>query len=126
MIEIAHPSKVEVRPSEGKGMGVFAKEPINAWEVIEDCHLIFLPNTPNDNPMTWLLEDYRFNYPARQIEWTHQVIPLGFGSIYNHSNEWNTEWIAHPTISTMFRFRAIRDISIGEECCTYYGNVEFP
>ena len=125
MVKLQPPKKVEVRPSPGKGFGVFAKEPIKAWEVIEDCHLVFLPIQPHE-PSSSLLEDYRFNYPARMSNWTHQVLPLGFGAIYNHSDNWNTEWIAHPTIPTAFRFRAVRDIRRGEECCTYYGNIQFP
>ena len=125
MVKLQPPKKIEIRPSMGKGMGVFARESIKAGEVIEDCHLVFLPIQPYE-PSSTLLEDYRFNFPARQSNWTHQVLPLGMGAIYNHSNNFNVEWISHPTIPNVFRFRAVRDIRRGEECFTYYGNVEFP
>jgi SET domain-containing protein len=125
MAKLQPPIKVEVRPSDGKGLGVFANYPIKAGETIEDCHLIFLPISRDSGDLS-LLKDYKFNFPARDSNWTHQVIPLGFGAIYNHSDDWNTEWVSHPTIPNIFTFRAVRDIQVDEECCTYYGNFEFP
>jgi len=123
-MKLKSPTKVEVRPSPGKGLGVFATQNIKAFEIIEDCALIFLPIEPHGE-IPDLLVDYRFNYPPGVLNWTHQVLPLGFGCIYNHSNNRNTEWILHPHIPNVFRFRAIRDIRMNEECCTYYGNAEF-
>ena len=120
MIKLVHPSKVEVRPSEGKGMGVFAKQFIRKGDPIEDCHLLFLPQNEG------LLDDYRFNWPAGQDDYDAQVIPLGFGAIYNHSNDNNISWMSHPDSNMFFRFYALRDIMPGEECCSYYGNTEFP
>lgn len=120
MIELVHPTKVEIRPSEGKGMGVFAKQFIRQGEVIEDCHLVFLPQGSE------LLNDYKFNWPAGQTPSEREVIPLGFGAIYNHSQHNNISWMSHPDSNLFFRFYALRAIMPGEECCSYYGNSEFP
>ena len=136
-------TKVEVKTSPGKGMGVFAISNIAAGELIEECHLIFLEMDLNQ-PGSFL-EHYRFLYPQapkqtlrgplgsitppRQLTPTSAnyedfVIPSGYGCIYNHDNNNNAYWIDNPTHKT-FLFIAKRDISVGEEVCTYYGNVQF-
>jgi hypothetical protein len=38
------PTKIEIKPSPGKGMGVFAIDVIEMGEVIEECHLVKLNN----------------------------------------------------------------------------------
>ena len=49
---------------------------------------------------------------------TH-VIVLGFGSIYNHSDNNNATWETDLD-KNCFRFKAVRDIEPGEEICTNY------
>ena len=49
------------------------------------------------------------------------VIPLGYGCVYNHSHNNNAKWINHPKCKA-FQFMAIRNIEIGEEICTNYGD----
>ena len=48
------------------------------------------------------------------------VIPLGYGCIYNHSDNNNARWTNHPKCKA-FQFVAIKDIEAGEEICTNYG-----
>ena len=36
------PTKIEIKPSPGKGMGVFAIDVIEVGEVIEECHFVIL------------------------------------------------------------------------------------
>ena len=120
MIKLQGPIKCEVKESPGKGLGVFATEFIAEGEIIEECHLITLP-IPYCH--TNILEDYRFNYPQGTAP-TEQVLPLGYGCIYNHSNENNATWRDHPEYK-VFQYIAKRDIQPGEEICTYYGNVFF-
>lgn len=122
MIKLQGPVKCEVRESPGKGFGVFAIDFLKEGELIEECHLIDLP-IPECLPS--ILDDYRFNYPqGLPNENTSQVLPLGYGCIYNHSNNANAYWQDHPEYKA-FQFIAKRNILIGEEICTYYGNVEF-
>jgi len=136
-------TKVEVKTSPGKGMGVFATSKILAGELIEECHLIFLDLPMQNTPS--FLEHYRFYYPqkpkqtlrgalgltsppgmrtAAPIQYEDYVIPSGYGCIYNHDNNSNAFWQDHPKHKT-FQFIAKRDINPGEEICTYYGNVQF-
>jgi SET domain-containing protein len=123
MIRLTPPTKIEIRPTETMGFGVFANRLIRLGEVLEDTPLIYLPidkSGPN------LLPDYRFSYPARQDDWEYMCLASGMGSYYNHSDNPNVIWNDHPTQNGVFRFTALRDIQMGEQCFIYYGNVEFP
>ena len=114
-------TKVEVKDSPGKGLGVFATNYILAGEVIEECHLVTLP-IPNGEPSDMLI-DYRFNWP-QDSETQEQVIPFGNGCIYNHSDNNNAIWRDHPRYKA-FQFVAVKDIYPGEEICTYYGGDDY-
>ena len=117
-VKILPPFKVIVQESLGKGLGVFATEKIFKGDLIETCHLISLNITKESN----VLDDYRFNYP--KILPQESVIPLGFGCIYNHSDNPNADWFDHPQWKA-FNFVALKDIEPGEEICTYYGGKEY-
>ena len=121
MIKLKSPDKCEVKESPGKGFGVFATEFIQKGEIIEECHLITLP-IPYCHQN--ILDDYRFNWPQgpNPIE---QVLPLGYGCIYNHDDNNNAMWRDHPEHNRIFQYFAVRDIQPGEEICTWYGNIEF-
>jgi SET domain-containing protein len=110
--------KIEIKIAEGKGYGVFATSVIEAGEVIEECHLLTLPIERGE--ASGILVDYRFCWPC-SADWTEQVIPLGYGCIYNHSNDSNAFWQDHPETKA-FQFIAKRRILPGEEICTYYGD----
>jgi hypothetical protein len=122
MIRLVPPTKIELRPTETMGMGVFATQLIKMGEVLEDCHLIDLPTGDGLE----VLPDFRFNYPARQDDWEYLVVPTGMGMVYNHSDMPNVIWNDHPTIQYVFRFIAIRDIQMGEQCFIHYGNAQYP
>jgi len=114
-------TKVEVKDSPGKGLGVFATDYILEGEIIEECHLITLP-IPNGEPSD-LLINYRFNYPQDR-ETSEQVIPFGNGCIYNHKDDNNAIWRDHPRYKA-FQFVAVKSIHPGEEICTYYGGDDY-
>ena len=121
MITLQGPIKCEVKESPGKGMGVFATELIKQDEIIEECHLTVLP-IPDCYQQ--ILDDYRYNYPAGRVDYEDMVIVFGFGSIYNHSNEYNAYWVDHPECKA-FRYIASKDIHPGEEIYIFYGNMHF-
>lgn len=116
---IESPKKVEVRPSANIGYGVFAKEQIIKHEIIEVCHLIDI-----NTELPYILSDYRFQYVNRDTQKRLNVIPLGFGCIYNHSDKNNAMWRQHIT-EKLFEFYAIRDIDKDEEIFTKYGGREY-
>jgi len=116
---INSPKKIFIRPSHGKGLGVFASENISQGETIEDCPLLSLPIKKGESSN--LLLDYRFNYPLG-LDFEEQVIALGYGSLYNHSDTPNAMWIHHPNLKKVFRFVAIKEIALGEEILVFYGD----
>ncbi len=119
---IVMPVKVYVDKSPIHGWGVFAKEKILKEEIIEECPIISLPIQKGES--TSLLIDYRFNFPTGTPDWTEQVIPFGYGCLYNHSNEPNAYWYSVNDKRT-FIFAAYRDIEPGEEIFTYYGSDDY-
>ncbi len=118
MVTLVSPKKVEVGTSPIHGYGVFAIDKINKGEIIEECHLLSIPFKLGT--FDSFLVNHKFNYPSHgKVE--EYVIPLGFGAIYNHSDNNNAFWRTNIENKT-FEFVAIRDIEIGEEVCTYYGD----
>jgi len=115
------PTKIYVKPVEGKGLGVFAREVIAEGETIEICPLISLGKNPGNKTLDPFF-NYRFGYPREGAHNGNQdfVVAWGYGSLYNHSHSPNTDWIDHPT-EKAFQFVAIRDINAEEELCINYG-----
>jgi len=120
MIEI--PKKIYIDKSPVHGWGVFAKETILEGEVIEECPILTLPIY--DGESSPILIDYRFNFPSGSEGWTEQVIPFGYGGLYNHSDTPNANWYSNNDKRT-FLFFATKNIKIGEEIFTYYGNESY-
>lgn len=120
-VEIYLPEKVRVAPSPVHGYGGFAKSRIGRGEIIEECTILDLDLYRNDT--CWhVLEHYRFFWPSGKTE--KQVIPTGYGALYNHSNSPNAAWKSSVSRDTFF-FYAIRDIEEGEEIFTYYGGEDY-
>ena len=114
-------SKIYIDQSPVHGWGVFAKQDIKSGEFIEECPVLTLPILKGD--VTPLLIDYRFNWPQGD-EWEEQVVALGFGSLYNHSNNSNAAWISSDA-RKCFIFYATRDIKEGEEIFVWYGDENY-
>ena len=116
-----HNPKVYVDKSPVHGWGVFAKEDIMEGEVFEECPVLTLPIEKGE--VTSLLIDYRFNWPQGG-EWEEQVFPLGYGGLYNHSENANAYWISNLENKT-FQFISHREIKKGDEIFTWYGDVSY-
>lgn len=113
--------KIYIDKSPVHGWGVFAKEDIFEGEVFEECPILPLPIEKGE--VTPLLIDYRFNWP-QGTEWKEQVIALGYGSFYNHSETANAFWISNIEDRT-FKFISNREIKKGEEIFVWYGDVNY-
>lgn len=114
-------SKIYADKSPIHGWGVFAKEDIMEGEVFEECPILTLPIEKGEP--TPLLIDYRFNWP-QGTEWQEQVLALGYGSLYNHSENANAYWISDLENKT-FKFISNREIKQGEEIFVWYGDVNY-
>ena len=115
------PTKIEVKLSPGKGLGVFATHLIEPNEIIEVA--LFLPIPPRDIDNNIILGNYVFVYP-KGADPKEIVVVLGYGSIYNHSENPNATWGNHPT-QRAFNFTSLTQILPGEEICTWYGPKEY-
>ena len=108
--------KVEIRPSsiEGAGLGVYATEKIGKYEVFERSHIIpfhsvTLKHLYSIHGMPHILNDYTFQWKPGTV-----CIVLGYGSIYNHSDEPNASYRSLEEPECM-EFYAIGPIEPGEE-----------
>jgi len=101
---------------EVKGRGVYCSEDIPEGSTIELCPVIVLP--PQDTQMihATALHDYYFIWD-RDIK--SSCIALGYGSLYNHSDNANAEFL-NDYESNMIRILAIADIPAHQEICINY------
>ena len=113
--------KVYVDKSPIHGWGVFAKEDIMEGEVFEECPILTLPIDKGE--ITSLLIGYRFNWPQGN-DFEEQVVALGYGSLYNHSDNANSFWISDLENRT-FKFISNREIKKGEEIFVWYGDMSY-
>jgi hypothetical protein len=113
--------KIYVDKSPIHGWGVFAKEDIMEGEVFEECPILTLPIEKGE--ITSLLIDYRFNWPQGN-NFEEQVVTLGYGSLYNHSDNANSFWISDLENRT-FKFISNREIKKGEEIFVWYGDISY-
>lgn len=114
-IPTSHQPSLRVGESRLGGRGVFAQTKISKGSVIEItpfivCFRQSLDNTP--------LSDYYFT-----IEDEGQVlgaVPMGFGMLYNHSDEAIAHWILDIERKEIL-FLANKDIEVDEEITIHYG-----
>jgi SET domain-containing protein len=99
-----------VRKSPIHGYGVFANQTFQADEVIEECYAL----TSQEKQTAAHFDYYYFIVDAQDL------LLLGNGSIYNHSDHPNAVFEFDPNTRTMF-FRATTTIRSGEEIFISYG-----
>jgi SET domain-containing protein len=115
---IIPPTKVYVSESPVHGWGVFASSKIEKGEIIEVCPVHDLQIKHGESSPVLL--DYRFNWP-QGTRWEKQVIPWGYGALYNHSDNANANWRSNVENGT-FEFYATEEILPGQEIFTWYGD----
>ena len=108
-------SKIYVDDSDIHGRGVFASEFIKSGEILEECHFLVLENGLQ---YPEILHNHFFAWPKGVGD--KLAICLGYGSIFNNSDEspkadWQTDTTKNKII-----FFSIRDIFQGDEIFTNY------
>ena len=95
-----------------EGRGVIAASDIAKGEVIEVCPIVEL----GEEDANGLLNDYVVDLGDGS---ERTALMLGYGSLYNHSDEPNAEytWEADDA----YAFTALRDIAAGEQVTITYG-----
>ncbi len=103
-------------PSGRHGRGVFTAADIPKGSLIEICPVVVLPPEElkilNDSK----LYDHYFLWGKKQ---DRPAIGLGYASLYNHSEDPNTEFLFHYKDRTIY-YQSIRDIKAGEEITVDY------
>ena len=122
-----HSPKVEIRRSPVHGYGVFAKELIEAEELIEECRLLKLGYRANytHDPV---LKDYvwagKDDGEQTKLHGHLQYLALGLGSLYNHSEQPNTiQNLGYKT--EIMTVKARQTIQKDEEIFVNYGKKYF-
>jgi uncharacterized protein len=109
--EITPPTSVRIEQTE-HGRGVIATAEIAAGETIEVCPILELG--PSD--ASGLLDDYTVSLGDGNPGY---ALLLGYGSLYNHSDEPNAEYLVEA--EDAYSFVALRDIAAGEQITITYG-----
>jgi|TARA_R100001530_G_scaffold99057_1_gene68849 hypothetical protein len=120
-MRITPPTKIEIKPSKGKGLGVFATENIALHEIIEQVGVLPIPSVDQNGQQ--ILHDYRFAFPMGKKA-KEQVVGLGYACFYNHGDPPNAMWTNDPR-QRGFLFYALRNIEAGEEILVFYGGKEY-
>lgn len=98
------------------GRGVFTATPIEKGSVIEVCHVIIIPKSELPIIHKTTLHDYYFLW-GKDME--NCAIALGFGSLYNHAVNPNSNFILDLSNNTI-DIEAIQDIEAGEQITINY------
>lgn len=107
---------VQIKQSNLHGYGVFATRDIQQDELIEECHTLIFEGSSHEITARELLS-YVFAWREKP---SASALPLGYGSIYNHSKEHNATWHVDYDCK-IIRFKALRNIKEGEEITVNYG-----
>ncbi|KZT09334.1 uncharacterized protein LAESUDRAFT_675229 [Laetiporus sulphureus 93-53] len=103
--------------SEGKGRGVFASRPIDAYTVVEISPvLLFSSEEYEAHGKYTVLDQYTFRWRDGRM-----ALALGLGSLFNHSQSPNVSYII-DTKTESIRYTTMRRIETGEELCIFYGH----
>ena len=102
------------------GHGVFTTEYIPADTTLEECHHLRI----RVDDCLSIINDYVYGLEPDPDQAEHGVeyrsLPLGYGSIFNHSDDHNTEYW-HDTERDLIVFYTIRGVSAGEQLFVNYG-----
>jgi SET domain-containing protein len=118
---VAWTDRLVVMPSPRHGLGVFARVPIDAGELIERVPCVPIPPDELDAARVPGSLTHRYAMPdtprAGMSGWM-----LGYGALYNHGpgpDEPNARW--EPVGDRLLEFVATRDIPVGAEIVYDYG-----
>jgi hypothetical protein len=102
------------------GHGVFATEDIPADTTLEECYHLRI----RKEHCSGIMDDYVYNIAPEEDDPQEASecysLPLGCGSIFNHSDDHNTEYW-HDSDRDLIVFHTIKEVSAGEQLFINYG-----
>ncbi len=117
------PTKIKIQKSNLHNQGVFASKDILEGEIVEICPLLQLgwrsqyQSDPIIKNYMWVNKSC--NCKDCKIHSAITYMPMGYGSLYNHSNEPNVSVTINWTEQTA-TFKAIKTILVEEELLIKY------
>lgn len=108
--EITPPTSIRIGETE-HGRGVIAVAAIAKGDTIEVCPILELA----EGEASGLLDDYTVALDGS----SGVALLLGYGSLYNHADEPNAEYV--ELADDAYSFVALRDIDAGEQVTISYG-----
>ena len=113
-------------PNTPKGRGVFTSRPISVGTIIETSPVLVLdPKENSDHIEKTGLYHYTYNWPdssAQTRKKSTQAVVFGLGSMFNHSTQKQNMGWTRDVENRLIVYRALRDITEGEELCISYGD----
>lgn len=110
-----------------KGFGVFAKVNIEKNQPIEYCYSLVL-SLPSKEQKDTKIRQYAYTHRiGDNIEEKIDIIPFGFGEIYNSSErkqDANANYFSYPE-QNLVVFRALKNIKKDEEILVWWGENYF-
>jgi uncharacterized protein len=94
------------------GRGVYATRRFAKGEVVERCPTVEVP----DSEVSGRLGDYAY----MSVKEGDVLLVLGFGMLYNHSEDPNVEYVQEEP--SMIDFVALRTVEPGDELTIHYGD----
>jgi SET domain-containing protein len=127
--EYYQPTKITVMASHPEaGIGVFATSDIVQGEIIERCPMIelgFRSRYHADPQLSkYVYNDKTCDCMQCKIHGHHMYMVLGYGMLYNHSDEPTTNWEFNYA-NLIADVVAVKDISAGSEIFVSYGKKYF-
>jgi uncharacterized protein len=117
-MSIPHPTaSLYVKNTRTMGRGVFAGRPFRKGEVIEVCPVLTVNERIEEASRGHALARYLFYWDGKGDAML--AVAFGFGSLYNHSPEWNATFKKRPKTMDIV-FKAARDIAEGEQIFINY------
>ncbi len=100
------------------GYGIFTTKSISADTTLEECPYLRIKEDECSGP----LDDYLFNLESAEEngESDYYSLVLGWGSLFNHSYQHNTEYW-HDTERDLIVFYTIKKVSAGKQLFVNYG-----
>jgi SET domain-containing protein len=119
MLEGVTAAGLRAGPSEISGRGVFAERSFKTGELVERCAVLRVPTAEVELVQRTVLRDYLFSLDDGSGD---VAIALGYGSLYNHSDDPNAEYFKDAARNEI-AITATRNIAVGDEVTVAYQRV---
>jgi SET domain-containing protein len=116
--ELLFSDKLIIKRSDIHRWGVFAREKIEKYEILEESPYFKVPI--EEIKCSAICENYSYYHCS-----DYHIIGMGFAGLYNHSRDKSNVNYEVDCVNEVMRHYAVCDIDVGEELTLNYGEVSF-